>query len=264
MATNKERQEREARERLTVYTARQEVHARQGRRRVRDNVIAIVGFVVIVGLAATAQFLYFSAGPGAPAPEPSASGSPAPEEGQNVGAPDPSLSENREWTGTLTLNDIPLGITLDGVNAPQAVAGILQDWEDGYYEGKTCHRMADSDGFSLLQCGSLDGTGAGDPSFRYGPIENAPADDFYPAGTIAMARSGGDAYSNGHQFFLVTGDTTIPSDSAGGYTVVGHVTSGLDRLQSEILSAGIDPATIGDDGTGQPAIPTTITALSLQ
>ena len=69
------------------------------------------------------------------------------------------------------------------LNAPQATAGLIQDVEDGYYDGKTCHRLATSDGFAFLQCGSLDGTGAGDPAFSYGPVENAPADNIYPAGT---------------------------------------------------------------------------------
>ena len=143
--------------------------------------------------------------------------------GTNVGAPDPSLAGGPHLDrARSSLNgDITLGIELDGAVAPQAAAGCVQDVADGYYAGKTCHRLATSDGFAFLQCGSLDGTGASDPAFSYGPIENAPADNVYPAGTIAMARAGDDAYSNGHQFFIVTDTTTLPSDSAGGYTVVG-------------------------------------------
>ena len=83
-------------------------------------------------------------------------------------------------------------------------------------------RLADTDGFAFLQCGSVDGTGAGDPDYSFGPIENAPTDNIYPAGTIAMARAGDDAYSNGHQFFIVTADTTLGADSAGGYTIVSR------------------------------------------
>ena len=128
----------------------------------------------------------------------------------------------------------------------------MQDVQSGYYPDKTCHRMGDTPGFELLQCGSIDGVGGPDPAFHYGPVENAPADGVYPAGTIAMARAGGDAYSNGHQFFVVTGDTSLPADAAGGYTVVGTVTSGLDQLIAAIMSQGIDPATVGADGTGQP------------
>lgn len=239
------------------------MHAHQNTRRLRDNVIAVAGVVLIAGLAAATQIFYFSAGPGAPTPAPSASASDAPA-GTNVGAPDPTLSEYRAWTGELVLNDdITLGIELDGLKAPQATAGFVRDAEDGYFEGKTCHRLADSDGFAFLQCGSLDGTGAGDPGYSFGPIENAPADNIYPAGTIAMARAGNDAYSNGHQFFIVTADTTLGADSAGGYTIVGHVTSGLQDLIDEVTSQGI--AEVGSDGlTGTPVVPTTITKVTLQ
>jgi peptidyl-prolyl cis-trans isomerase B (cyclophilin B) len=262
-SSRQQRDQREARDRLQRYQARQEVHTRQSKRRVRDNIIAAAGVVLVAGLAATTQIFYFTAGPGAPTPEPSAS-APAPT-GTNVGAPDPTLSEYRTWTGQLVLNDdITLGIELDGLNAPQATAGFVQDAESGYFEGKTCHRLASSSGFAFLQCGSLDGTGAGDPAYSFGPIENAPADNVYPAGTIAMARSGNDAYSNGHQFFIVTDATTLGSDTAGGYTVVGHVTSGLEQLIDQVTSLGVDPAAVGADGSGAPLVPTTITRVTLQ
>ena len=264
-SSRQQREQREARERLRAYQARQEVHERRIARRRRDNVLAIVGGLAIAALAVTAQVVYFTAGPGAPEPEPTAAPSETPQADQNVGAPDASLAEDRLWTGELVLNDdVVLGIELDGTKAPQAVAGWVQDVDAGYYEGKTCHRLSVSDGFSFLQCGSLDGTGAGDPAFAYGPIENAPADDLYPAGTIAMARASGDAYSNGHQFFIVTADTTLPADPAGGYTVVGKVTSGLEDLIAKITSAGVDEETVGVDGTGRPAIPTSITRVTLQ
>jgi len=261
-SSRQEREAREARDRLKAYSARQEVHGMQQRRRVRDNVWAIVIVVAVAAVATFFQLAYFNWGPGVPTPAPSASETPAAD--SNVGAPDPSLAEGRVWTGTLTLNDIDLGISLDGAVAPQAVAGWIQDVQSGYYTDKTCHRMGDTPGFELLQCGSIDGTGTADPAFHYGPIENAPADGIYPAGTIAMARASGDAYSNGHQFFLVTGDTTLTADTVGGYTVVGTVTSGLDQLIASIMSQGIDPATVGQDGTGQPLVPTVIRGVTLQ
>lgn len=264
MASPKQqREQREAREALQRYRARQEVHRTRIKRRVRDNILAVAGVVLVAALAGTTQVLYFTAGPGAPTAEPTPSASDG--AGQNIGAPDPALAENRTWTGRLVLNgDIELDIELDGVAAPQATAGFVQDFTTGYYIGKTCHRLATSDGFAFLQCGSLDGTGAGDPSFSYGPIENAPADNVYPAGTIAMARAGDDAYSNGHQFFIVTDTTTLPSDAAGGYTVVGRVVGGLERLIQDVTSQGIDPEQLGPDGTGAPRVPTTITSLTLQ
>ena len=180
-------------------------------------------------------------------------------------APDASLAEDRVWTGELVLNgDVTLGISLDGTKAPQAVAGWVQDVQDGYYTDKTCHRLATATDFSFLQCGSVDGTGAGDPEFSYGPVENAPADGIYPAGTIAMARAQGNAYSNGHQFFLVTAETKLPTDAAGGYTVVGTITSGLDQLIQKIASVGVDQNKLDGTGAGAPLVPTTITSVTLQ
>ena len=257
-AKSRDRQSREARERLKRYEARQQLHERQTRRRVRDNIVAVIGVLAVVSLAAGTQIYYFAAGPGVPSPAPSFT----PQADPNINAPAKELSEFRTWTGVLTLNDIALDIELDGALAPQAVAGIVYDVTNDYYEGKTCHRLARSEGFGILQCGSLDGDGASDPAFAYGPIENAPADGIYPAGTIAIARASGDAYSNGHQFFICFEDTTLPADSAGGYTVVGRVTSGLDLLISGVVDGGIVP---GDSETdGSPVVPTTITSFTLQ
>jgi peptidyl-prolyl cis-trans isomerase B (cyclophilin B) len=260
---NQERAAREARDRLKAYQARQTVHEHADKRRFRDNVVAIIGVVVIAALATVTQIFYFTAGPGTPKAAPSASVSPSAAANSNVGAPDPSLAEGRTWTGTLTLNSVAMGVSLDGAAAPQAVAGIIQDVKNGYYPGKTCHRLAESTGFGIIQCGSIDGQGGPDPAFSYGPVENAPADNIYKAGTIAMARASNNGYSNGHQFFICFDDTTLPTDSAGGYTVVGTVTSGLDQLKSQIVSGGITPGTSGPDD-GSPTIPTSITAFTLQ
>src|SRR5690554_2976394 len=237
-----ERDARAARDRLRRYNARQAVHAHKVRRRVRDNIVWIIVAVLVISLAAVTQVLYFSVGPGKPPPAPIETMDPPadPEDdGSNAEAvPDASLAEARTWTGELVLNDVALGIELDGAAAPQAVSAFVNDVRTGYYPDKSCHRLTDG-GFFVLQCGSIDGTGSGDPAYTYGPIENAPADNVYPAGTIAMARAGGDAFSNGHQFFIVYDETTIQADAAGGYTVIGSVTSGLDQLVEQIASKGV-------------------------
>jgi peptidyl-prolyl cis-trans isomerase B (cyclophilin B) len=261
-----DREARQARERLRAYEARQEVHRRQGGRRRRDNIIAIVGVVVVAALAALTQISYFSAGPGKPVASASASASPTPTPsatGSNLGAPDPSLAAHRTWTGTLELNKVALGISLDGKAAPQAVSGFIRDVQDKYFVGKTCHRLAQSSGFGIIQCGSIDGQGGPDPAYHFGPVENAPSDNIYPAGTIAMARAADDGYSNGHQFFITFVDTTLGADSAGGYTVIGKVTSGLSELKSQIVAGGIVPGASGDTD-GSPKIPTSITAVSIK
>ncbi len=248
---------REAQERLRRYQARQTVHETRIARRKRDNLVAILALVVVAALATTAQVVYFTSGPGAP--EPVASASPEPST-TAAAAPDPALSENRAWTGELTLNDtVTLGYTLDGLAAPQAVASFVTLVQDGFYDGLACHRLT-TEGIFVLQCGDPNGDGTGGPDYRFGPIENAPADGVYPTGVIAMARQSGDGASMGSQFFIVYDDSTIPADAAGGYTVLGYVTSGLEDLLSEIVAPGVE----GGAPDGAPAVATTITGITIQ
>ncbi len=262
MATskNQEREAREARDRLKAYNARQSVHKQQVRRRRRDNLVAGLGVLVVAAAATGVQLYYFNGGPGTPSPAPSSSASA--QAGGNVGdVPDVSVSEFRTWTGTMTINGIPLGLELDGAAAPQGVAAFVTDVQNNYYPGKNCHRMVLGTGVGLLQCGSADGTGASDPGYSYGPIENAPADGTYPAGYLAIARTG-SAYGNGHQFFIVFADTALPGDEFGGYTVIGKITSGLDQLVAGVVSGGITPTSSETDGA--PVIPTSIGTVTIQ
>ena len=254
---NEERSAREARQRLRAYKARQAVHEHRTSRRVRDNWIAAVLVVVVASAVTIGQLAFLKVGPfeAAAAPTPSASAStPA------VALPAPDFAENRTWTGTMTINDVPLGIELDGAAAPQGVSAFVALTQAGFYDGLSCHRLTTSETFGVLQCGDPNGDGSGGPGFSYGPIENAPEDDVYPAGTIAMARQGGNGESMGSQFFIVYKDTTIPSDDAGGYTVLGTVTSGLDGLIPSVVESG----TADGSEDGAPAVPTTITSVTVQ
>lgn len=271
---NAERDAREARNRLRRYNARQSVHTAQVSRRRRDNVIAVVSVVVVVALATVTQVFYFTAGPGRPTPSASASASasPAPSPspsssaaaGKNVGdVPAQTIAEGRTWTGELSLNKVKLGISLDGVLAPQATSVFIDLARKNFYTttGSICHRLTNSPTAKLIQCGSVDGKGSGDVGFSFGPLENVPANGVYPAGTIAMAR-GADPYSQSSQFFITYADTTLDS-STGGYTVFGKVTSGLPDFVSTIADAGVSPSG-SSPSDGAPAVPTKITQLTVQ
>ena len=170
--------------------------------------------------------------------------------------PDPSVAEARTWAGAITTSVGAIEVELDGVAAPQAVASVVSLARQGYFDGTSCHRLVTT-GIKVLQCGDPTGTGQGGPGYSFGPVENAPADDVYPAGTIAMARVGGDGASMGSQFFLVYEDSTIPADEAGGYTVLGRMTSGLDVVTA-VADAGVK------DGTTAPATDVTIQGVQTQ
>lgn len=276
MAPSKnDREARLARERLRAYQARQAVHDRGVRRRKRDNFVAGIAIVVVAAAAVGLQLAYFGAGPGKPAAKPksTATATPTPSPtatGANKGdVPDTSIAAGRDWTGTLTLNkDIALGVTLDGKDAPQGVSSTISLVQRGFYTGTVCHRLTTGATFKVLQCGgakTLSAGPTGGPGYSFGPIENAPKADAagnakYAKGDIALARSSGDAYSNGSQFFIVYGDTTIGDDTVGGYSVIGHVTSGLDKLVSRVTSKG----TADGSADGQPKVATTITGFTLK
>ncbi len=259
-----DREARSARARVRAYQARRAVHEHQQKRRLRDNILAGAALTVVLILAVGAQLFFFTGGPGTPASTEAGAATPTSDTtlapGANSGDVPPSdLAGGRMWTGTLTLNGIPLGIELDGALAPQAVSSTINLINTGFYAGVSCHRLTNG-GFFVLQCGDPVGDGSGGPGYSYGPIENAPADNVYPAGTIAMARQGGNGYSTGSQFFIVYDDTTIAADAAGGYTVLGTITSGLDQLKAQITDAGVLDGT--DDGA--PVVPTIITAVTVQ
>lgn len=261
------RSAREAKRRVQQMEAKRELRKEQDKRRRRDNILAVSAGTAAVVVALVLQLTVFSSNPTedeyaaaqAGLTTPSATPSPPASNAENI--PKPETAAGQTFTGELKLNSGTLGVELDGTNAPQAAAVFKSLADQNFYAGLNCHRLTTAETFGVLQCGSKAGDGSSDPSFTWGPLENTPPDNNYPAGTIAVARSGGNAYGNGTQFFIVYKDTVIPADAAGGYTVVGKVTSGLDVV-TNIAAAGLKP---GDNATdGAPAEPVTIDSFSLK
>ncbi|MCX6500455.1 MAG: peptidylprolyl isomerase [Arthrobacter sp.] len=263
------RSAREAKRRIQQMEAKRELRSEQDKRRKRDNTLAIAGGAAALVLAIVLQLTVFAGNPtedefktaeaGLASPSASATPSPSASNGENI--PKPDTAAGKTFTGELALNSGTLGIELDGTKAPQAAAVFKSLADQNFYKGLTCHRLTTADSFGVLQCGSKSGDGKSDPAYNWGPLENTPADNKYPAGSIAVARTGGNAYGNGTQFFIVYKDTVIPADAAGGYTVVGKVTSGLDVV-SNIAAAGVKPGASATDGA--PVEPVTIDSFSLK
>lgn len=271
-ASKREREREYERRRYEKWQERQSVK-RVKRRRQQIIAGGIVG-LLLVGVAVTGVVLV-SSGDDDTAADPTATatatqdetaatdgsttdGSTAARTGNDGEVPDPELAEDRTWDGTITTNQGELGIELDGEAAPQAVANFVTLAAEGYFDDTSCHRLTTS-GIYVLQCGDPTGTGTGSPGYSWGPIENAPDDDVYPAGTIAMARQGGNGESMGSQFFIVYEESSIPSDDAGGYTVFGQITSGLDVVQA-IADAGVE----GGASDGTPATSVIIEGVETQ
>jgi len=255
------KREREyARRRHEQWMERQRT-AKMRRRRTRIAVIAAVGVLGIVGVIALASQTgnKSAAASSSSSPTPSAAATP-PSTAPSTAAtpPSPAVAEARAWTADVTTSAGNLGITLDGALAPQAVASFVSLAKLGFFDNTSCHRLTVT-GIFVLQCGDPTGSGSGGPSYRFGPIENAPADNVYPAGTVAMARVSNDANSQGSQFFIVYKDSTIPADTAGGYTVFGHLTTGLEVVTT-VAASGVS----GGKSDGPPSIPVTIQGVAVK
>ena len=234
--------DRQKRERLRQFEARQQINQRKKALLRKDQWVWTLAAVVAVTISSLGLFAYHEVGPGAP-----------------PRAPNPALSENREWTGSLEMGSVDLSITLDGQNAPQATANFISLAEDDFYIATTCHRLT-TDEIFVLQCGDPTGSGLGGPGYAFGPIENAPEGDLYPAGTLAMARAPNNAASMGSQFFIVYEDSVISSDIAGGYTVLGQITTGLEDLVRQF----VEPGTADGSTDGQPAAIAPISRITIR
>jgi len=244
---------------LSNYMAKQQLKDKRAARAKKDNKVflAVAGVALVIAFAG--QLAYFSFGPGATEEVAAPVEGETPE--QNVNdelVPDPALSENRIWSGSMLLGDSPIEFELDGTVAPQAVANFVSLAQSGFFEDVSCHRLV-TEGIFVLQCGDPDGNGSGGPGYSWGPIENAPEGDLYQEGVIAMARVGGDDYSMGSQFFIVYEDSQIPSDMVGGYTVFGKLTSGLDGVKA-IAQKGTESGATD----GSPVEPVLMSAISVE
>lgn len=156
-------------------------------------------------------------------------------------------------TVTLSTNCGDIVIQTNFRAAPVTLTVLSTLMNAGYYNRTFCHRVTVEEIF-ILQCGDPTGTGAGDPGFRYRD-ENLPTatEGNYAEGTVAMANSGPN--TNGSQFFIVYGNTTLGPN----YTIWGKVTSGLEIVKY-IASGGVR----GGASDGRPVRDITIEKVTVR
>ncbi|KAF0847494.1 peptidylprolyl isomerase [Nocardia caishijiensis] len=163
-------------------------------------------------------------------------------------------------TVTIDSTQGPIGLELDSTGSPCTVNSFVSLARQGYFDNTECHRISAQQGFEMLQCGDPTASSQGGPGYAFAneyptdqydpsdPALNSPVT--YKRGVIAMANSGlTPEGTNGSQFFLVFGDTTLPPK----YTIFGTIDEpGLQTL----AKVGAE----GDDGSnpaggGKPKLP---------
>ena len=123
---------------------------------------------------------------------------------------------------TLHTNHGPIELELYDEDAPKTVENFRKLAGDGFYDGVIFHRVIKD---FMIQGGDPTGTGTGGPGYTF---EDEFNQHKVVRGALAMANAGPN--TNGSQFFIVTTDGAPWLD--GKHTVFGHVTSGMDAVDS--------------------------------
>jgi peptidyl-prolyl cis-trans isomerase B (cyclophilin B) len=269
LAGSKERDRRRARER---YERQREIQlARQ--RKIRKRFGIGLAVVCVLGLIGGLTAVFATGGKPAAKPKASASASatasasastvaePATHctyatsgvaaAAKKVSVPPVAPNYKATYTAAIHTNLGTIDMNLLNSKATCTVNSFVHLATAGYFNASQCHRVVNSDGLYLLQCGdptakastkltcstAANAPGSGGPGYEFAS-ENLPtaasssASVTYAAGSVAMANSG-TATSNGSQFFLVFKNTTLGPD----YTPFATITSGLDILQ-KVANAG--------------------------
>jgi peptidyl-prolyl cis-trans isomerase B (cyclophilin B) len=174
---------------------------------------------------------------------------------KTVSLPPAAPDYKAAYQATVNTNRGKIEINLLNSKATCTVNSFIHLADAGFWNSSQCHRVSDSDGLYMLQCGdptakaseklscSSTTLGTGTPGYEFASENLTGAT--YKAGTVAMANSG-TSDSNGSQFFLVFKNTDLPAD----YTPFGTITSGLDILQN-VAKAGTS-CTFPQAGGGVP------------
>ena len=266
MASNKRERElaRMRAERQAARRAAQEARRRQRRNAilVGTAVVAVVGVVLAIALVAGlgGEDKKKTNTPGASGKYGNTGGSATcsyaagGEAARKVDGIPPTTGVRNTGTQQVTFETTrgKITATLLTSKAPCTVNSLVFLSQQGFYDNTPCPRVVNS-GIFVLQCGDPSGTTSGGPGYTYADenLEGAT----YPAGTLAMANSGGGA-SNGSQFFMVFKDTQLPAS----YTPFGTITSGLDVLK-KVAAAGDDGS--NPAGGGKPKLSISLTKVTV-
>lgn len=142
---------------------------------------------------------------------------------------EPEVLANADYYADIVIKDHgTITVALDASAAPITVANFVALAEDGYYDGKTFHRIIYN---FMMQGGAANTSGGGGSGktikgeFAVNGVENPLK---HTRGAISMARSD-DFNSASSQFFIVH-QTSEHLD--GKYACFGYVTSGIEIVDA--------------------------------
>ncbi len=239
MPTNQQRRDA-AKRKLERQLARREQQERARRQR-----LVIIGVIAAVLVISGGIWLFVSRGDSSTASDASSTDSsesaapttPCSYPASGIAAKEVSAPTNLEplnsgtVESTIVLNGQDVPVSLDRAGAPCGVNAFLSLASQGFYDNTECHRLTVSDQLKILQCGDPTGQGNGGPGYSF--ATEPPASGDYAVGTVALANAGAD--TNGSQFFIVYGPTTLSPE----YTILGKVTGQGMKVVDGIAAKGV-------------------------
>ncbi|GIG59055.1 peptidyl-prolyl cis-trans isomerase (rotamase) [Longispora fulva] len=249
MASSRDRQRQLARAKLDRQTARRTARARR-QRQIRAGVAGGIALLVIV-VGALWMGGVFDKKPTPPAAIGDCTWQPNKAPGvKDVGTPATTgMAKSGVAPMEITTNLGAISAELDVAKSPCAAESFRFLASKKYFDNGPCHRLSTENLF-VLQCGSHNAEGTGEPGYTYASenLPQVPAPDptaspsatptepkvTYAAGTIALVTKG--ANTNSGQFMIFYKDT--PASPA--YSVVGKVTKGLDLITKAAEAGAVD------------------------
>jgi peptidyl-prolyl cis-trans isomerase B (cyclophilin B) len=142
-----------------------------------------------------------------------------------LSAPKQTVKKGEKLTAVVATSCGTFEIALDTTQAPKTSNSFAYMAEEGLYDDTAFHRIVPE---FVIQGGDPLGNGTGGPG--YSVVEAPPANLKYTKGTVAMAKSAGEAPgTSGSQFYVVTGPQgeELPPE----YALLGKVDEGLDVVE---------------------------------
>lgn len=118
--------------------------------------------------------------------------------------------------------EIKLELYVD--DCPETTGNFIKLAKDGFYDGLTFHRVIPD---FMVQAGCPQGTGTGDPGYKFDDEQSALAKPHSGPGALSMANAGPN--TNGSQFFI----THVKTDGLDGkHGVFGQVLEGQNIIDT--------------------------------
>jgi cyclophilin family peptidyl-prolyl cis-trans isomerase len=152
-----------------------------------------------------------------------------------------TINSDSTYTATLVTSLGNITIELFASEAPMTVNNFVFLAREGFYDGRTFHRVIKD---FMIQTGDPQGDGTGGPGYQF---DDEPVNRSYTPGIVAMANAGPD--TNGSQFFIAQGTNV---DLQPNYTIFGQVTGGM-ATADEIANTPVESNAFGE--TSSPVEP---------